>query len=56
MNILVTGGAGFVDSHTLIELMIAGWPFCRGGGQSFQCQSGIVTAGGEHHRAGDAFL
>ena len=24
MNILVTGGAGFIGSHTLIELIIAG--------------------------------
>lgn len=24
MNILVTGGAGFIGSHTLIELMTAG--------------------------------
>ena len=35
MNILVTGGAGFIGSHTLIEL-VGGRPRSRCGGQPLQ--------------------
>lgn len=54
MNILVTGGAGFIGSHTLIELMAAGHSEVVV--DTFQFQCGVVAAGGEYHRAGGAFL
>ena len=37
MRILVTGGAGYIGSHTCVELLNAGYDSCCCG-QSVQCQ------------------
>ena len=55
MNILVTGGAGFIGSHTLIELMTAGHSVVVVDNLS-QFQSGIVAAGGAHYRVSGSVL
>lgn len=55
MNILVTGGAGYIGSHTLIELMAVGHSVVVVDNLS-NSNPESLRAGGEHHRTGCAFL